>query len=148
MRITITATLMGLFVFMASAGIPVATGGGAMEQVIVVFNDDVADPAAAASEVVATHGGQVGFVYRHALKGFSASLPAQALAALARNSQVAYIESNDPVSIDVQTVPTGIQRIFADTNVNLDIDDTDDFRVDVDVAVIDTGVDFEHPTST
>jgi subtilisin family serine protease len=44
-----------------------------------------------------------------------------------------------------QTVPTGIQRIFADTNANIDIDGTDDFRVDVDVAVIDTGVDFQHP---
>ena len=48
-------------------------------------------------------------------------------------------------SISVQSMPTGIQRIFADTNTANDIDGTDDFRVDVDVAVIDTGVDFQHP---
>jgi subtilisin family serine protease len=43
-----------------------------------------------------------------------------------------------------QTVPTGIQRSFADTNSSLDIDGTDDYRVDVDIAVIDTGIDYQH----
>jgi subtilisin len=44
-----------------------------------------------------------------------------------------------------RTIPTGIERIFADTNTAIDMDGSDDYRVDVDVAVIDTGVDFEHP---
>jgi subtilisin family serine protease len=48
-------------------------------------------------------------------------------------------------TIDAQTVPTGISRIFAPGNGNIDIDGADDYRVDVDVAVIDTGVDFQHP---
>ena len=47
--------------------------------------------------------------------------------------------------IDVQSMPTGIQRIFADTNPEIAINGVDDYRVDVDVAVIDTGVDFQHP---
>ena len=42
-------------------------------------------------------------------------------------------------------MPTGIQRIFADTNPEIAINGADDYRVDVDVAVIDTGVDFQHP---
>ena len=42
-------------------------------------------------------------------------------------------------------MPTGIQRIFADTNPEIAINGVDDYRVDVDVAVIDTGVDFQHP---
>jgi len=37
-------------------------------------------------------------------------------------------------TIDAQSMPTGIQRIFADTNPNLKIDGVDDYRVDVDVA--------------
>ena len=48
-------------------------------------------------------------------------------------------------SINVQSMPTGIQRIFANTNPEISIDGVDDYRVDVDVAVIDTGVDFQHP---
>ncbi len=48
-------------------------------------------------------------------------------------------------SIGAQTTPTGIQRIFANTHAGIDIDGTDDDRVDVDVAVIDTGVDYQHP---
>jgi hypothetical protein len=48
-------------------------------------------------------------------------------------------------TISAQTVPTGIQRIFADDNTTIDIDGSDDYRVDVDVAVIDTGIDFQHP---
>jgi len=44
-----------------------------------------------------------------------------------------------------RTVPTGIRRINAHTNENIGIDGVDDWRVDVDVVVIDTGVDFNHP---
>ncbi len=72
----------------------------------------------------------------------------QAAAALARNPRVAYIETNDTVTIAQsttgQSTPTGITRILTDTTA-VDIDSNDDYRVDVDVAVIDTGVDFEHP---
>jgi hypothetical protein len=58
---------------------------------------------------------------------------------------VAYVETDEVVSIAAQTLPTGIERIFADGNTNIDIDGSDDFRVDVDVAVIDTGIDLDHP---
>ena len=72
----------------------------------------------------------------------------QAAAALARNPRVAYIETNDTVTIAQsttgQSTPTGITRILTDTTA-VDIDSNDDYRVDVDVVVIDTGVDFEHP---
>jgi subtilisin family serine protease len=42
-------------------------------------------------------------------------------------------------------VPTGIQRIFASDNAGIGIDGSDDKRVDADVAVIDTGIDLDHP---
>ena len=45
------------------------------------------------------------------------------------------------VSVAAQDIPTGVDRIFAPANDDLDIDSTDDWRVDVDVAVLDTGVD-------
>jgi subtilisin family serine protease len=41
-------------------------------------------------------------------------------------------------------VPTGIRRVFAPDNPTTDIDGQDDARIDVDVAVIDTGI-ARHP---
>jgi len=116
-----------------------------LERFIVVLNDRVVSSAAEAGQIAAQAGGQVGFVYEHALKGFSIRVPAQALPALERNPNVKYVATDDIRYAFAQTVPTGIKRIFADSNTKLSINGTDDYRVDVDVAVIDTGVDFQHP---
>ena len=123
----------------AATAAPPAVGG-----YIVVLHDNVDSPAAAAREITGQVGGRVGHIYKHALKGFSITLPPQAVAALKKNPKVKYVATDDIRYAFAQTVSTGIQRIFADTNANIDIDATDDYRVDVDVAVIDTGVDFEH----
>jgi subtilisin len=111
---------------------------------IIVFKDTVDAPATAPAFARA-YGLQAGFVYQHALKGMSATVPEGRLAALQHDPRVAYVVEDMERSISAQTVPTGIQRIFADKNSNIDIDGSDDYRVDVDVAVIDTGVDFQHP---
>jgi ferredoxin len=49
------------------------------------------------SSRTAAHSGSLGFIYEHAIKGFSISLAPRAAAALANNPQVAYVETNDPV---------------------------------------------------
>ena len=138
--ILLTLALMALALFGAQGATAAPPSGG---NYIVVFHDSV-DVATAVPDVARAHGLQVGFTYQHALKGMSAAVPAGRLAALQHDPRVAYVVEDMVRSIDAQTIPTGIQRIFADTNANLEIDGTDDFRVDVDVAVIDTGVDFEH----
>jgi subtilisin len=121
---------------------------------IVVLHDDEPSPAAAAREVAAQAGGDVGFVYHHALKGFSITVPAQAVSGIERNPRVKYVEADQPRYAFGQTIPTGIQRIYAAENTDgtsgnyntaIDIDGSDDYRVDVDVAVIDTGIDLQHP---
>ena len=110
------------------------------DRYIVVLKD-----AAAPAEVARAHGVQPVAVYRHALNGFAATVPAGRLAALQRDPRVAYVEADQLVHAFAQTTPTGIQRIFADDNASLDIDGSDDVRVDVDAAVIDTGIDLDHP---
>jgi hypothetical protein len=112
---------------------------------IVVLHDSVVSPAAVAREIAGQVGGEIGFIYEHALKGFSITLPAAAVAGLERNPKVKYVATDDVRYIFAQDIPTGIQRIFATGNSNIDIDGTDNYRVDVDVAVIDTGIDFQHP---
>ncbi len=111
---------------------------------IIVFKETV-DPPAEAPGLAKAYGLQTGFIYQHAIKGMSAVVPAGRLIALQHDPRVAYVVEDMLRSVDVQSMPTGIQRIFADTNAGIAIDGTDDYRVDVDVAVIDTGVDFQHP---
>jgi subtilisin family serine protease len=117
----------------------------ALQSYIVVLRPGNANVPEVASDVARAYGGQPGFVYEHALKGFSIKASPQAAAAIASSPLVAYVEKDLLHTINAQTMPTGIGRIFADKNGKLDIDGTDDYRVDVDVAVIDTGIDWQHP---
>lgn len=117
---------------------------------IVVLDPSFAPGKAAANRAEAASfarglGLEPDYAYGAALFGFAAEIPEGRLAALRKNPRVAYVEPVLKVHTFEQSVPTGIRRIFADTNTNLTINGTDDFRVDVDVAVIDTGVDFQHP---
>jgi subtilisin len=143
-KVHISMFLILVLVAVVSFGASSAQAASTPNSYIIVFKDSV-NVRAAVPAVAQAYGLQVGFVYEHALKGMSAVVPAGRLAALEKDPRVAYVVEDMLRSIDAQTVPTGIQRIFADNNANLDIDGTDDFRVDVDVAVIDTGVDFQHP---
>jgi subtilisin family serine protease len=114
---------------------------------IVVLKPGGGPPAEAAAEAAQRTGGQVGYVYTTVLEGFSIRVPEQALEGIRNNPRVDYVTTDDPVSIQqsVSQLPTGIRRSFAAGNPNLDIDFTDDLRVDVDVAVLDTGIDRQHP---
>ena len=115
------------------------------ESFVVVLEPGTGDVPAVAAELARGAGGRVGHVYQHSIQGFSMTASPAAAAALARNPRVAYVEADMEVSIAAQATPTGISRSFAAGNAAIDIDGTDDSRVDVDVAVIDTGVDWEHP---
>lgn len=111
---------------------------------IVIFRAG-ADVRATASALATTHGLQVTNLYRYALNGMAAVVPAGRLRALQNDPRVATVEENMVVSIQVQSVPTGIDRSYTTSNPLIDIDGTDDLRVDVDVAVLDTGIDRQHP---
>ncbi|NUT95329.1 MAG: S8 family serine peptidase [Saccharothrix sp.] len=106
------------------------------------------EPAALAASVTNRHGGHVGHVYRHALTGFSATLTPSAARALRQDPRVGSIEPDVLVHTTDQTLPTGVDRAFAPDNPNLKINGANDYSVDVDVAVIDTGVDAAHPDLT
>jgi subtilisin family serine protease len=111
-------------------------------QYIVVLKDGVA--ASAVAGHARAHGIAPAYVYRHALRGYSAWLSGSAAARLAADAQVATVERDRPVSVAAQTTPTGIDRVDAELSPTARIDGAD-VRVDVDVAVLDTGVDLDHP---
>ncbi len=142
-RSLITAVaLLGLSVPVMTSG---ADAAGPRSSFIVVLQPGVTDVPGVAAGLAASARGEIGFVYEHALRGFSITASDAAAAGLARNPRVAYVERDQQVTLAAQVTPTGIDRIFATGNPAIDIDAQDDWRVDVDVAVIDTGVDFQHP---
>jgi subtilisin len=97
-----------------------------------------------AAEISRSSGGRIGYVYENVLQGFSITVPAAAVAAIQRNPNVLSIEPDLAVTTFAQVVPTGVRRSMADYG-KLSINSTDDYRVDADVAVLDTGIDVDHP---
>jgi len=118
------------------------------DRYIVMFKEEVTDPGGMEATLRGKHGFGRGHVYDKVFKGFSARLSAQALAALKKDSRIALIEPDlIMTTCATQTVPTGIMRFAANTNTVVPIDGSSD-TPDVDVAVVDTGVDKEHPDLT
>jgi subtilisin len=138
------SVLVAFLLSLAAPAGSVQAANPAAKPYIIVFKDTVSPPAEAPG-LAKAYGLQTGFIYEHALKGMSALVPEGRLNALQHDPRVSYVVEDMERSIDTQSMPTGIQRIFANTNPEIGIDGVDDTRVDVDVAVIDTGVDFQHP---
>ena len=114
---------------------------------IVVFNDHVADPIRKADEKVVQHNGKSKFKYENALKGFAATLSAQAVVALQADPDVKYIEQDQTVTISTtQTGATwGIDRI---DQRNLPLSGSYTYTATgtgVRAYIIDTGIQTSHP---
>jgi subtilisin len=120
-----------------------AAGAAEPHRYIVVLK-----PAARAGAVSANHVDRFGVdlsqVYSHALKGYAAAMPAAVAARLESLDRVAFVQRDRVVRAVAQTLPTGINRAEADLSPTAAIDGLDQ-RVNVDVAVIDTGIDLDHP---
>jgi subtilisin len=143
-RLLAVACIVALVSMLVSAsGALAATALRTMGNYIVVLEDGAGIPAALASQQTRTFGGKVGFVYSSALKGYSASLPVTAVAALRRDPRVAYVTADRTLSIQAQTLPTGINRV--DGELSSTVSGNGSGSVNVDVAVIDTGISTSHP---
>jgi hypothetical protein len=127
---------------------------------IFVFHDSV--PGGGVSDwahaLASQHGGAVRHVYKTALKGFSATLPPEAAAALARNPHIAYYEQDqifwaigkpsgsgkppkNPSPRPTQETPWGITRVCGTSCGPYLPDGTSQ----ASAWIIDTGVDLDHP---
>ncbi len=139
--------LTSLLVVLAAMPVTAAApSSGALESVIVVFRDRVADAPALANELGRQYGFAPRFVYQHALKGFAASLPSRAVAALSLDPNVAWVEADGPVWLVTEQASAtwGLDRI---DQRNLPLSTTftyTDTGAGVTAYIIDTGIRFKH----
>ncbi|HYP56555.1 MAG TPA: S8 family serine peptidase, partial [Solirubrobacterales bacterium] len=117
----------------------------ATDPYIVVLKDDVAHPANVAHRHEENRGAELGHVYGTAIKGYSAELTLAEARAVRSDPTVDYVARAGMTQLAAQTSSTGLRRVGALSNPTLDIDEVDDVQTNVDVAVIDTGIDYDHP---
>ncbi len=150
MRRSLTLTAAAAVSALALAGSALAASpassapaAAASSGYIVVLDDD-----AAARTVAQAHADRFGFelghVYSSALQGYSTTMTSSVATLVAALPGVASVQKDTPVHATAQTTPTGINRADADLSPTAAINGVDQ-RVNVDVAVIDTGVDLTHP---
>jgi subtilisin len=141
MRRLLLGSVLALLV---AAVTPLAAAGAAPARgYIVMLKGSVGAPDAVAAQQAGSRGIAVGHVYRAALKGYSAVMTAADARALQADPRVASVTPDRPVHIDAQVLPTGIDRIDGELSSTVSGDGSG--TVDVDVAVIDTGIDPTHP---
>lgn len=127
-------------------------------QYIVVLKDNVTDVDGVTGKLAAAHGLGVMHTYKAALKGFAAKVPPGLLEKIQADPNVESVVQDEIVSLPVekmakpggggpgaqaQTIPTGIRRI--DGDLSSAISGNGSGSVNVDVAVIDTGIQTNHP---
>jgi len=126
----------------STAGPAGAANSGASSYIVTLRDNAAVDPAVAANAATTRLGAAVTHVYRHAVRGYAARLTPAAAARLAADPAVASVQPDTEVRIAAQTVPPGISRIGADQSSAKSGDGRG--TVDVDIAIIDTGIDPKH----
>ena len=83
-------------------------------------------------------------LYSHALRGYAVKVPnANVLNSILKDPDVAYVQPDVKLKVFSQTLPTGINRVDGDLSSTKSGDGTG--VVDVDIAILDTGIDVSHP---
>jgi subtilisin family serine protease len=144
-RLTVLLASLALIFALSPSTATAHAGPSPTGSWIVTLRDGV-DPSSTASAIERSHGGQVRFVYEHALNGFSFRGSEAAASALARNPNVTRVEPNAEVWLDAtQTNATwGLDRV---DQRNLPLSGTYSYErtgAGVTAYVIDSGIRFSH----
>lgn len=123
--------------------------GTQIKDYIVVMSDGIDYPAKNALDLASEHSLAVNQIYSTVYRGFSARIPQEKLERLKADPRVAFVSEDREVHIAAppnrspkpssssQQLPTGVDRIDAELNLNK--------ATGIGVAVLDTGIDLNHP---
>src|SRR3990172_7691929 len=112
------------------------------EDWIVVLN-----PGVPRASFASAYGAQVLFEYSSVFNGLAMRLPTYRTTALSNDARILIMQRDGPVEVAFhsdQELPTGIDRIDVDRNSFAKIDRVDE-RINVGIAIIDTGIDLDNP---
>jgi subtilisin family serine protease len=141
--------MIGLCLVAAFAVSATAAASASAGKYIVVLKDSVGDPGAVARQQARDDGARVSHVYSHALKGYAAAIPASKLAAVRSDPRVNWVEPDTTFvaaggcTSEEQCTPIWDTRVQADKSSTRSGDGSG--AVDVNVAVIDSGIDTTNP---
>ena len=142
-RILLAALFAGALAAAVAAPTATAATPDHSDGYIVMLAGGV-DASSVATEHANAHGAAIGHVYESSIHGYSARMSPAEAARIAKDPRVLLVQPDGEVSIAAQTLPTGIDRVDAELSPTARINGADE-RVNVDVAVIDTGIDLTHP---
>jgi len=138
----LTSILVGVLVtcFVSTGFAAAANGNGAGLERVPVFIGFRQTPGPSEQALVRSHGGAIKYSYT-LVPAIAASIPEPAIQGLMRNPNVTYIEPVIKVyAVDAELDNTwGVKRIGAGT-----VHDYPNKGAGVKVAIIDTGIDYEH----
>jgi len=117
---------------------------GSPDRYIVVLKEGASDPGRTADGMARRYGLRAGFVYGHALEGFSATIPEGRLEKVRADERVDYVERDRTMSAVAQPLPWGADRIQADMS-STNAGNGSGAVSNVRAYVIDTGIDKTHP---
>lgn len=126
-----------------ACGVGAANASAAAERYIVVLEDGAGDPDAVAAEHGRRYEARTEHVYRHALRGYAATIPSGRVDDVRRDRSVKYVEPDGIMTAVGQVLPWGIDRVDADLS-STKAGDGSGAVGNVNAYVIDTGVDKGH----
>ena len=134
-------TILGLF-----TSAPDAIAAGKKSPMIVVLDRD-ADVDAAVKHDKREHGVKPTNVFKHAARGYAADLTPGQVRAIERERSVMGVIPDSVVELVAQVTPPGVRRVRATSSPLTHINGVDlaSHRVNADVAIIDTGIQPNHP---
>ncbi len=136
----VSAVVSGLLLGLLSPGASGASPsvGGQRGRYIVVLRDGVSDPVSVGDEHTRRFGVERNMSYGAALRGYAATVPLSRVDELRADPRVAFVSEDREVHATAQTLPTGVNRMDADSSST--VAGNGSGTVDAGVAVIDTGV--------
>lgn len=111
---------------------------------IVMLQAEAGDASSFANDLAGRFSFKVDQIYTQSFKGFAGTISETVAEQLRAVPGVLGVEPDRRVAAMAQNLPTGIDRIQADLSPVAAIDGQPNF-VDVDIAIIDTGLDMVHP---
>ena len=144
MRRRIALLVAALAVPAALLSLPAQAGNGNGASSYLVVLKDAVDPAAVANIHSNKYGAKVDDVWGSALHGYAAVIPNDRVAELRGDANVKYVVADGEASISAQSLPYGIDLVNADSS-STQAGNGSGSVSNVNVYVIDTGVDTGHP---